>query len=205
MEENMENDNKRMIGDYEVLHSISVGTVEIVLGSDLNAVPGERYMCGVCSGRGFLVQYSEVMVSDDYAELLQIFGQRIEEKAEALMQELTKLKNEGIDDRPISREGFLPISYQDDLNGKVILLRAEVLKPEFQRATRQYQLCTGGFGASPNSRGSACYCTNLYSGEKNRYERTDVLGIALEEQLPDWAKAGLERIEIERSSDREVR
>ena len=200
----MENDNKRMIGDYEVLHSISVGTVEIFLGSDLNAAPGERYMCGVCSGRGFLVQYSEVMVSDDYAELLQLFGQRIAEKAEALIPEPTKLKSEGIDDRPVINEGFLPLSYEDNLNGKVVLIKPEMLKPEYQRATRQYQLCTGGFGSSPNSRGSACYCTNLYSGETNRYERMDVLGIVPEEQLPNWAKAGLERIEMERNSDREV-
>lgn len=77
-----------------------------------------------------------------------------------------------------------------------------MLKPEYQRATRQYQLCTGGFGASPNSRGSACFCTNLYNGKSTRYERMDVLGIVPKEQLPDWAKSALAQIEMQKTQDR---
>ena len=49
-------ENKRMIGDYEVLHIISAGPIEIALGCNLEAEPGERYMCTYCSGTGFLIQ-----------------------------------------------------------------------------------------------------------------------------------------------------
>ena len=194
-----------MIGEYAVIHAISVGPLEIALGYNMEAEQGERYMCTYCTGSGFLTQYSGTMVSDDYAEILQIFGTRIAEQAERLHTELTVLAKTGIDDRPIVKEGFIPITYEDDLNGKVIVIKPEVLKPEYQRATRQYQFCTGGFGASPRSRGSACFCTNLYNRKSSRYERMDVLGIVPKEQLPDWARAALTEIEMQRNNSREAR
>ncbi len=202
----IDNENKRMIGDYEVIYAISTGPLETVLAYNPNAAPGEKYLCSYCSGTGFLTQYSGALVSDDYAEMLQIFGTRIAEQAEILKVELEQPGIDGIDDRPVIKEGFNPITYEDDLNGKVIVIKAEVLKPEYQRATRQYQLCTGGFGASPHSRGSACFCTNLYSGKSGRFERMDVLGIVPEEQLPDWAGSALRQIETQRNNDsREAR
>lgn len=198
----MNENNKRMIGDYEVLHAISAGPLEIALGCNMDAAPGERYMCCYCTGNGFLMQYSGVLASDDYAEMLQIFGTRIAEQAERLKVELAQPEINGIEDKPVTNKGFVPITYEDDLNGKVILIKPEVLKPEYQRATRQYQLCTGGFGASPHSRGSACFCTNLYSGKSTRFERMDVLGIVPKELLPDWANSALEHIEMQKDHDR---
>ena len=97
------------------------------------------------------------------------------------------------------------MTYDDDLHNKVILIKPEVFKPEYQRATWQYQLCTGGFGASPHSRGTACYCINLYNGKEDRFERQDVLGVVDREQLPDWAKEGLKQAEKQRKHDREAR
>lgn len=38
------------------------------------------------------------------------------------------------------------------------------------------RMAASGFAASPNSRGSACYCVNLFSGKSTRFERSDVLG-----------------------------
>ena len=58
-------------------------------------------------------------------------------------------------------------------------------------ATRQIKLCVGGFGASPHSRGSACYCVDLYSGKESRFERWDILGTLEPEELPKWAELGL--------------
>ena len=198
----MNENEKRMIGDYEVLHAISAGPLEIALGCNMDAALGERYMCCYCTGVGFLMQYSGVLASDDYAEMLQIFGIRITEQAERLKEELAQPEKSGIEDKPIIRDGFVPITHEDDLKDKVIVIRPEVLKPEYQRATRQYQLCTGGFGASPHSRGSACFCTNLYSGKSSRYERMDVLGIVPKEMLPEWAKKALVQLEMQKTQDR---
>ena len=196
---------KRMAGDYEIFQAISVGIAEIVMGEDPKAEPEERFMCAVCTTNDLFAQYSDVCVSADYAEILELYGQRIASEAEKLMNEVTEIRNQGIDDRTVTDAGFSPLTYEDDLNGKVVVLKPEVLKKEYQRATRQYQLVTGGFGASPNSRGSACFCTNLYSGKRDRFERWDVLGVVDREDLPDWAKDGLQRIEQERKRNREDR
>ena len=76
--------------------------------------------------------------------------------------------------------------------------QTEILRREYQTATHQLKLCIGGFGASPHSRGSACFCIDLYSGKEARYERMDVLGTLEADQLPRWAKHGLQTIRQER-------
>ena len=90
---------------------------------------------------------------------------------------------------------------------KVIVIRADVLRREYQTATHQLKLCTGGFGAHPNNRGSAVFCKDLYSGKESRFERWDVLGIMPLEKLPDWAKEGLSNIqkETQKQKDRGAR
>lgn len=196
---------KRTAGNYEIFQAISVGIVEIVMGEEPNAELGERYMCAVCTTNDLFAQYSDVCVSADYAEILELYGQRVASEAEKLMNEVAEIRNQGIDDRAVTDAGFIPLTYEDDLSGKVVVLRPDILKKEYQRATRQYQLVTGGFGASPNSRGTACFCTNLYSGKRDRFERQDVLGIVDREDLPDWAKEGLRRIEQEKKRNREAR
>ena len=196
---------KRMAGDYEIFQAISVGIVEIVMGENPDAQPGERFMCAVCATNDLFAQYSDICVSDDYAEILELYGQRVSSEAEKLLNELAEVKGRGIDDRPVMNTGFVPLSQEDDLNGRVVIIKPDVLKREYQRATRQYQLVTGGFGASPNSRGSACYCTSLFSGKTERFERRDVLGVVGREDLPDWARDGLRRIEQEKKQSREAR
>lgn len=52
-------------------------------------------------------------------------------------------------------------------------------------------LCDGGFGASPRSRGSACYCVNLYTCKTSRFERRDILGVLKDDQIPKWAQLRL--------------
>ena len=194
-----------MAGDYEIFQAISIGTREIVMGESPEASADERYMCAYCTMNEIFAQYSGVMVSGDYTEMLELFQERVREETEKLREELAQPGRDGIDDRPVTTEGFVPVGYDDELKGKVIVIRPDVLKREYQRATRQYQLCTGGFGASPNSRGSACFCTNIYSGQESRFERRDVLGIVPEDQMPDWVKENLNRLEKQRKRDRDAR
>ena len=186
------NEEKRMAGDYVIFQTISIGHTEIVMGENPEASADERYMCAYCTANELFAQYSDVIVSDDYIETLELFQQRVHEETKKLREELAQPEREGIDDRPATNEGFVPIGYDDDLKGKVIVIRVDVLKKEYRRATRQYQLCTGGFGASPRSRGSACYCINIYNGKASRFERRDVLGIVDEKQMPDWVCEKLE-------------
>ena len=149
-----------------------------------------------------LASYTEVIVSKDYPELVRLFGERVAEQAEKTRIDLNGPKIQGISNAPITAEGCEVISYQDDLKGKVVVIKPEILRPEYRRATSQLQLCTGGFGASPNSRGTACYCTELYSGKTSCFQRSDILGTIAPEKLPEWAKHYLE---IVRQAEKKAR
>ena len=128
---------------------------------------------------------SECMVSDDYIEIVHLFGSRVANEAELFKEQVEKLD---IPITLITEADCIPDHYSKDINGKIIAIDPKVLKPEFQRADRQLYYVTGGFGASANSRGSAVFCTNLHTGKSTRYERMDVMGEIKPERLPEWAK-----------------
>ena len=203
---NDDSTEKRMAGDYEIIQAVHIGDREVVLGENPQDDTGMKYMCAFCRQNALFAEYSEVMASDDFPEIVELFGQRVAEQAQKTHIELNKPRIQGIDDRPITAEGCIPISHEDDLHGKIIVIKPEVLRREYRHATSQLQLCTSGSGAYPNSRGSACYCTELYSGQRARFERSDILGVIAPEDLPKWAKHYLElrQAEKERNSrDRE--
>ena len=191
----MDGEEKRMAGAYEIIQSFYIGDREIVLGENQGSPDSLPYMTAYCENYAFWGRYYEIMASDDFSEIAALYGQRIMEQAEKTRIELKKPKIQGIDTTPIHAEDCTPICHEDSLKGKIIVIRPEVLRLEYRQSTHQLKLCTGGFGASPHSRGSAVYCTDLYSGENSRYERRDVLGTLAPEHLPEWARHGLTSIE----------
>lgn len=178
---------KRMAGDYEIIHAFHIGDREIVLGESLNCNPGERYMCAYCQQDEITASYSDVMISDDYCEIAKLYGERLSEQAKKTRMEQFKPKFQGIDTTPLTYKDCTPISADSNLNGEIVVIRPGVLRREYQNATNQLKLCTGGFGAYPHSRGSACFCVDLYSGEQSRFERQDILGTMDRSKLPEWA------------------
>ena len=90
------NGEKRMAGDYVIIHAFHIGDREIVLGENPSGVDGERYMCAFCQSNGLMAGYTEVMVSDDYPELAKLFGERIAEQAEKTRIDLNGPKIQGI-------------------------------------------------------------------------------------------------------------
>ena len=194
------NDEKRMSGDYEIIHAMHIGDQEIVVGENPAAAAGQMYMCAFCEQNEIFARYDEVLCSDDYAEIIGIYGQRVAEQAEKTRIELKGPKIQGISNAPITAAGCTPITSDDDLNGKVVVIKPDVLRREYRRATNQVVLCDGGFGASPRSRGSACYCVNLYTGKTTRFDRRDILGILKADQIPKWAQQGLQIYEHSKRS-----
>ena len=186
----------RMAGDHKILHAFEIGHKEFVIGEDKNASPDERFLVADYEYNGIFERYVNALVSSDYAEVSKIFAQRISNEAERVIEEKSKID---FDISPITKETCQEVTYKDSIKNKVIVLKLDIFKPEYQNATSQLQLCTGGFGAEANSRGSACFCTNLYSGKEHRYERQDVIGIVDKEQLPQWAKDRLEEVQKERA------
>ena len=196
---------KRMAGDYVIIHAFHIGDREIVLGENPASKGDDRYMCAFCQNNGLMAGYTEMMVSKDYPELARLFGERVAEQAEKTRIDLNGPKIQGIPNEPITADGCEVIGYQHDLRGKIVVIKPEVLRPEYRRATSQLYLCDGGFGASPNSRGTACFCTQLYSGKSSYFERSDILGVIAPENLPKWAKHYLECVRQERQAEKKTR
>lgn len=178
-------DEKRKIGEYTVLSAVNVGEKEIILASNEQSTDGEKYLCGFVERNDLFELCSECMVSDDYIEIVHLFGSRVANEAELFREQVEKLD---IPVAVITEADCIPDHYTKDINGKIIAIDPKVLKPEFRRADRQLYLVTGGFGASANSSGSAVFCTNLHTGESTRYERMDIMGEVKPDCMPDWAK-----------------
>lgn len=191
----MDYSENRMAGDYRIIRSMYVGDREVVLGENMESPPGKRYICSLCQQSGPFLVHQDLVTSDDYLEIVKIFGERIVAQAEKTREEVSV--GPGISTAPFTEADCTPISPMEDLVGKVIVIKADVLRREYQTAPHQLKLCTGGFGAHSNNRGSAVFCKDLYSGEESRFERWDVLGTMIPEMLPDWAKQSLSNIQKE--------
>ena len=81
-------EEKRMAGDYEIIQALHIGDREIVIGENQAEPNGEFYMCAYCQSNGLFAAYTELMVSDEYAEIVKLFGKRVAEQAERARQEL---------------------------------------------------------------------------------------------------------------------
>ncbi|NDO18531.1 ParB/RepB/Spo0J family partition protein [Lachnospiraceae bacterium MD329] len=79
-----------------------------------------------------------------------------------------------------------------NLEGKIIVIEANTLRPEYRTQAHQIVRCTGGNGARPDARGSAVFCEYLYKDKNTRFERYDVLGILKKEHYPEWLTKRLE-------------
>ena len=202
--------NQKMFSDLDRLKEGDVFYLEIldeVLAYQVNAInivlPHDTTYLGITTGEDYCTLVTCTPFGVNTHRLL-VRGTRIPyEEAEQITAEITpenvvgvamfKPKFQGIDTTPLTKADCTPLSHEDDLNGKVVVIKPEVLRREYQMATNQIKLCTGGFGAYPHSRGSACFCVDLYSGKESRFERQDILGTLEQSQLPQWAALGLEQ------------
>ena len=186
-------DDKRMIGDYTVLNSMYVGHKEIAICENQKAAKDERYLCCYIESVIVFERYTEALVSDDFAEIAQVFGERIASAAEEIIKETEKANEQVGANAEFTASDCTPVTWEDSIENKVIAIKGNTLRPEFRHASHQLMLCTGGFGSQANARGRTCYCISLYDGRQTSYYRSNVLGVIEPEKLPEWAQKGLEK------------
>ena len=185
-------DEKRTIDGYAVLHAIRIdGAEQIVAEKDsyYRLYRGERV-----STLG-IEEYTTVFENRDYLKAMREFTRRINGALDNLGLDRV-YRGSPLVDYPLAAEDCVPGGMEADLRGKVVAVRAEVLSPEYRACSHQLMLATGGFGCSPNARGQSVFATNLYSGEENRWNRSDILGVVAENTLPDWAKGKLAKLRV---------
>ena len=123
---------KRMIGDYTVLCSVNVGEKEVILASNEQSTNGDKYMCGFAERNDLFELCSECMVSDDYIEIVHLFGSRVANEAELFKEQVEKLD---IPITLITEADCIPDHYSKDINGKIIAIDPKVLSPNFREPT----------------------------------------------------------------------
>ena len=77
----------------------------------------------------------------------------VAEQAQKTHIELNKPRIQGIDDRPITAEGCIPISHEDDLHGKIIVIKPEVLRREYPQGYPSAQALYGRLWGFPTQQG----------------------------------------------------
>jgi hypothetical protein len=192
----MMKEEKRMAGAYEILYAIHIGDKEIVFGENPDMGAPTRYFAGWCDKGDFYERY----IGDetgDYLEAMKKFVSGLSEQIEKVEKERTAVT---VPMAPITAEQCYLNDLSQNIEGKVVAVRAGVLRSEYQTADRQLVLVTGGFGSHANSRGSAVFCTNLYYGKHTRWERRDIQGEVKPEHIPEWAKERLAALQAEKQT-----
>lgn len=190
---------KRKAEDYEIIYEMCIGEKEIVVG-EKSTDENDKYMCAFYKDNGIIAEYSEVLLSDSYPEIISIFAQRIKDSADKHKEYIENMNVPESDKKPIDKSYIIPISYTDDIDNKVIVIKPEILRREYKTAVYQLKLCTGGFGSKGNGRGRMCFCKDLFTGKNEQFQRSDIEGVMNIDKIPDWAQKTLDKISHERES-----
>lgn len=190
----------RVAGDYTIRHAILLGDKEVVLGE--NKTPTEETPAFMVSyAETFyelgLSQYSDSMVGNDYLQVMRLFLERVEGQIQGIEKERDEL---GIPLERFSDEHIVPGSQGNSFKDKLLVVRAEVLRPEYQNTAHQLVLAESGNGCSPTAQGSAVFTTTIATGKHQRFERRDFLGELKPELVPEWAKKAVKRHRLKRKA-----
>ncbi len=187
----MENEEKRIIGSYEVTQSIHIGKKEVVFGINEK----EEYSFLVCDctyDNPLSAEWvTDAVGSDDYLEAMQIFTDRVQEQISLVRAEHGRF---AFDMTPFTMDDCIPDDRDNSIVGKVVVINAEVNRYEYRHSAYQLVLVDGGHGAT-GGRGQAVFGTSLADGRHARWERCDVLGEIRPEKMPQWAEEALAKIQ----------
>jgi hypothetical protein len=195
----MEKEKPRKADHWEIKYALFVGGHEIVFGEDQHD-PEYPYFVGDCMyNNPFAIpEYRKCIGTADYLEAVTEFADRIKAQAELVRLERTE---RGISNKPIGRDACLPGGLGGDIEGKLVVIRPEVMQRDKRTEDYQYFLAEHGNGCRAEARGLGVFGRDLFSGERGRWERPDVMGIADPNKLPVWAKARLEALYAEKETE----
>ena len=190
---------QRNAGDYEIMQSIRMGGRVLLMGFNPK---DETYMTCYeqCNFWGDTT-YPDAIASEEYLEIMDAFMERLQTQVEKV-KAFRAARN--VPYAVLGAEACLPPS-AESLQGKLIVLRPTSLAPEYRTADCQLGFALSGFGCTPGARGRAVYFEELYSGERCRWDTSDILGVANPEKIPDWAKEKLREYEKKRTEPKKDR
>ncbi len=106
------------------------------------------YLCAFYVSNSIMESYQECMVGDDYAEIMELFADRVKAQCVKVHGEQEKVD---VPREKITADRCIPTFQCGDIVGKVMAVKPEALRPEYRSAEHQLILVTGGNGARERS------------------------------------------------------
>lgn len=191
-------EEKIKCGDYEITEELHIGDKTVVFGEKTGSYDPDRYLCAYRQIILFYANYTAIETGS-YLDMMDVFTTRVKAQIENARETLKQIP---VPIEVVTSEMCYPWDPSENIEGKVIAIKPEVLRPECQHAVNQLGYVTGGFGAKGNARGNAVFLKELYSLEETRFERSDIQGVVKPECLPAWAKQSLEQINQKQKKDK---
>lgn len=198
-------EKREVIEGYVIDSSIWIGNKRVCFGISENTEEKHPYMICIFESEGYIFPVCDRMFcSDDFSEALTTFANKIIECAKVIEEHRNTLK---VDDPTCLKEAdVISAPWDTSIKDKVVAVTERSLEHGYRDIAHQLFYVNGGFGVEANSRGRACYGWNIYTGEKCRIERHNIMGIVPKEKLPNFAKKTLEKIKGElKREDKDAR
>ena len=188
------------VGNYEIIQSIRLGGRVMLLGYNPQDKEATYMTCYQHFNLMGEKTYPLAVASENYLEIMQEFLKRVQEQQQEAVAFREK-RNVPIE--MLGEEHCRQRGEDESLEGKLVIIAPASLAAEYRTADCQLGFAVGGFGCTPTARGRAVYFQELYSGDRCRWDSTDILGIADVSKLPDWAKNKLK--EYERTQPKKIK
>jgi len=191
-----------MITGYTDIQNIAINGLGFSIGENKDAEPGKRFVLSTGKIGLFLSGFckdTEDVFSDNYMQLAEMLGERVLQEALMSRQLWEKFAEKTGGKIDILPEEYDPVTKEDNLVGKVVVLNPDLLGgPEFRLALHQIVVCTGGLGAGANAKGKLCDVRPaLYDTASKSVMRASIIGIVKPECIPEWVQMPGEKGEKE--------
>lgn len=202
--ENMDSE-REMLNGYVIDASVWVGTQRVCFGISEDQSEEYPYSVFLYQTEGYIDPVcDQMMCYDNYTEALTSYAEQIKDAAGLIEERKNKIWLADIS--CLHEKDVIPAPWNMSIKRKVVAVTEKSLVHGYRDISNQLFYVNSGFGVEANSRGRACYGWNLYTGEKCRINRPDVMGIVPIEKLPEFAKKTLEKINRElKQKEREAR
>lgn len=155
------------------------------------------YMVGEYQANELFGVYDNCVGHSDYLTAMSEWTKRIYDA-------IAKFKAEkyaaGIEPIKLSEDDVSPISYEDNIVDKIVVIKPTSLKREYQTSEHQLYFCVGGFGAEGSSRGRAVFLHSIIDDKHTRFNREDILGVIKADRVPEWAKKKVNQMIAEKGN-----
>lgn len=198
-------DNEMLSADgYDVIHIQCIGSKEYYVAEKYYEDDRKyEYISGEVDRRLSYLGVTDLSIdfkSEDYLDALKFYYANIMIEIDWLTTTQGHYSKETYQSNDCH-----PVDGYEDIKHKVVVLEENELRREFRNQNNQLYLAVGGFGCGRDSRGRKVYAIDLNTNEDVTLYREQLAGVLENDELPQWARNSLERIEQEESQKKRSR